>query len=65
MQRRLGQPTQVRFPQDLKVRLDKTARKFRVPASELVRRATEGMLPEWEAGSPLIIRQAQETEVAA
>ena len=47
------------------MRLDKTARKFRVPASELVRRATEGMLPEWEAGSPLIIRQAQETEVAA
>ena len=53
---KLIDPTQVRFPKTLKSRLDDAAKRFGFPASELVRRAVEMKLPEWEQTGEFVVR---------
>ena len=52
----LQQPTQVRLPADLKARLSTAAEQFGLTASELIRRAIEYKLPDWEQSGVLQIK---------
>lgn len=54
----LQHPTQVRLPKPLKTRLSEASERFGLPSSELIRRALEWKLPEWEQTGDLLIRSS-------
>lgn len=48
-------PIPVRFTERSKQRIGRAARKFNLPASEIIRQAVEQQLPEWEERGSLTI----------
>ena len=52
-------PVPVRFSPDSKRRLEKVARRFQLNSSEVIRRAVEKALPEWESRGVFIIEQSK------
>lgn len=55
-------PVPVRFSGDTKRRLAKTAKRFGLNSSEIIRRAVENKLPEWESSEVLTIAAAKEAK---
>lgn len=58
--KQLLKPVSIRFPKVLKARLGVVSKKFRIKECEVVRRAVEHKLPEWEAGQQMVIHASQE-----
>jgi predicted DNA-binding protein len=54
--KRLQNPTNIRFPERLKERLDTVAESFGVPSSELVRNAVHEKVGEWERTGTLVFK---------
>lgn len=59
--KRLPNPTNIRFPNSVKLRLREVARQFGVPESELVRNAVSEKVREWERTGELIFRARGES----
>jgi predicted DNA-binding protein len=45
----------VRFPPETKRRLKQAQRRFNLNASEIIRRAVEQKLPEWESSGMIVL----------
>lgn len=52
---RLNNPVSVRFPAGIEARLSLVSRRYQIKKSEVVRRALEQKLPEWENGNRIVI----------
>ena len=52
-------PVPVRFSPADKRRLENVARRFRLNSSEIIRRAVEKALPEWESRGVFIIESSK------
>ena len=48
-------PVPVRFPPETKRRLKQAQRRFNLNASEIIRRAVEQKLPEWESSGKIVL----------
>jgi hypothetical protein len=48
-------PVPVRFPRETKRRLKLAQRRFNLNASEIIRRAVEQKLPEWESSGMIVL----------
>lgn len=55
-------PVPVRFSGETKKRLAKTAKRFGLNSSEMIRRAVEHKLPEWETSEVLVIAATKEAK---
>lgn len=55
MNTKLLDPVPVRFRPDSKRRLMDASKRFKLPESEIVRRAVDAKLPEWERDGVIII----------
>lgn len=51
----LQSPVPVRFPKHTKEQVQEASRRFRLPVSEIIRRAVEQQLPTWEADGRMVI----------
>jgi predicted DNA-binding protein len=58
----LLEPVPIRFSSTTKKRVEATAKRFGLKSSELVRRAVESKLPQWELEGVLIIEAKQEAK---
>ena len=60
-------PVPVRFPPETKRRLKSAQRRFNLNASEIIRRAVEQKLPEWESSGMIVLegRARKEDRAAA
>lgn len=56
MSANLLKPTPVRFHEETSAKLKMTSRRFRLKPAELIRRAVDQKLDEWEAQGTLTIR---------
>jgi hypothetical protein len=58
-------PVPVRFSADTRERLHRTAKRFNLKASVLIRQAVDSKLPEWEASGTLTIQSRRPLRKAA
>jgi hypothetical protein len=57
-------PVPVRFPPETKRRLKLAQRRFNLNASEIIRRAVEQKLPEWESSGMIVLEGRPREEQA-
>ena len=48
-------PVPVRFRPEIKNRLTRVSRRFHLTPSEIIRRAVDSKLPEWERGNVMLV----------
>ena len=58
--KQLLNPVSIRFSKPLKLRLGIVSKKFQIKEAEVVRRALEFKLPEWEASQEMVIMATRE-----
>ena len=51
----LNNPVSIRFSRHIETRLGTVSRKYNLKKSEVVRRALEQKLPEWENGNRMVL----------
>jgi predicted DNA-binding protein len=64
-EQRLLNPVPVRFPETMDLELRTLAKTFGIPVAELIRRAVEAKLPEWEAAGQIVIKRSSQKQKTA